>query len=275
MNIFSKYLNKINSYLSIAQTWFNNKCVEIYVWIFTQLNELQELIAVWIEKKFPAQVIVASGNPTLYDIIKQYGNVSLTTYYPIGTTQVDAYIAPVPANRIQPIANLIMSSAAKYGLNSTFLAACIMQESCYCEACFNNNLSASNLKPSFNSTDWGICQMSGTYLPDKDGMRGLTTVEIQSKSLTADWAIPMMAEVMQDNFYQATIDIRTDSQLASAVRILNTTTLSDVCFLSTLYYNRGQLGSQEYIKTNNTAMIKHPYHVGDYFAAFNKILNGS
>src|ERR1700733_10979777 len=136
-------------------------------------------------------------------LIYKFGNRNVTTYYPAGSQQIDAVIRPVPKSRISALASILRIEAVTYNIELAYLAACIFQESCFSESCYNNNLGHDRTVPSFQGTDWGMCQLSGQYLPSRNGMKGLTEDEMKAKALSADWAIPAFAEIMSDNIKES------------------------------------------------------------------------
>lgn len=249
----------------------------------------------------PSPVITPNAPPgtppimkiQLADIIKSY-NAAYKAMYPlIGGTVVNAEIHAIDdATRIK-VANLIESEAKKVNddnLDSTYLASCIMQESRFDPNCYNHNLGHDNPTPNFEHTDWGMCQMAGTYLPAKPGMpvkpKEETMVPTWKNTMatlacTPEWAVANMAKIMVGNLAAAKKHLQDDEKLRTNTRSLNNTSLTDAQFLATLYYNRGmaddevkQVGGRYYVKHLVMDRIKHPFRVGNWYKTFSEILNG-
>lgn len=209
---------------------------------------------------------------TLKDVIMAY-NKPITSYYPVGSTTVNAVIHQIDATTAELEANLIETNASTADMDYIFLSSAIMQESRFDPACFNYNLSQENLTPSFATTDFGMCQMSGAYLPSKPGMAGLTDAQMQAKAQDPTWAIPMFVSIMQGLQHQAESLLASNTALAAMTAKLNTTKLSNTQFLATLFYNRGVTGGTNYLLTNNTAMIQHPFRVAVWYGDFTTALS--
>jgi len=210
---------------------------------------------------------------TLADIIVAYNAPFIRTYPIVGGTTIDAQIHQIDQATAEQIATLIQDAAtANPTLDPIYLAACIMQESRFDPNCFNHNLSASTPTITFEGTDWGMCQMSGNYLPSKPGMAGLTESQMQTLACTASWAVPVMGSIMAGNLATATAQLNSDAVLAAGVKKYNTTTLTDAQWLATLMYNRGETGAINDVKTGQTSLIEHPGNVGTWFADFNKAI---
>lgn len=262
------------------------------------LAQLWDLLMAWLVSVFPPSVNPPSPtpappaptppgpNPTpapppvppdagqlLTSIIEAY-NTPYVSYYPTGSTTVNSQIHKIDAATAAQVADLIVTNAKAQGLDITYFAACIMQESRFDPNCFDNNLSATNPTPTFARTDWGMCQMSGQYLPSKPGMSGLTDAEMQAKACDPTWSVPEMAVIMAGNLAWANQQLL-NATLAAATTKLNTTDLSNQEFLATLAYNRGNTGAVTYIETGNTAMIQHPYHVATWYDDFRKVFGSN
>jgi hypothetical protein len=237
--------------------------------------DLINLIGNWFHTVVPIVVKPTPGNTkvTLFDVIKAY-TITLTSYYPLGSTQINACIPSIDEATMQLVADLITTNATSNGLSVPYLAACIKQESAFSPGTYNHNLNKSNPVVAFSHTDFGLCQFSGTYLPSKPGMEGLTAAEMTAKAFDPNWAVPEMAAVMKGNMAAAELALTTDSVLAANTKILNTTTLSDVEWNATLWYNTGIQGGTLAVKTMNTVKLAHPGHVGTWYALFVKALNG-
>lgn len=246
----------------------------IFWYFYTQgQTAIESLTTIYLDY-FAKPPTIPDATPTLFDIVKTYGTRQITTYYPVGSTTVNAQIGSVPADRVSVIAGLISSTAKFYNLDEIYFAAANFQESCFYEKCINNNLGPNNPNASFATTDWGMCQMSGQFLPNKPGMSGLTQTEMATKALTAEWAIPAMGKFMAGLVENAVADLA-NADFAKLVKTLNTTKLTDTQWLSTLYYNRGRDGSIGFIKANDLSAIAHPYRVGNWYAQFDAILNNA
>jgi hypothetical protein len=238
-------------------------------------------------------------------------NAPYRALYPpeIGPT-INAEIHTISASAAMNVANLIIESAAEQNIDYIYLAACIFQESKFDEACFNHNLAEYNGVVSFEGTDWGISQNSGYYLSSKPGMptypvkppqphqpvnptkaqaaqyksdmaayeTALTNFqnavyhwenEASALARTAEWAIPVMAQVMHDNLVTAQNDLPSVQDIMDK---LNTTSLSHEQFLATLFYNRGETGGLEAVKTLSYSNMQHPFMVGRWYKQFKAAL---
>jgi hypothetical protein len=211
---------------------------------------------------------IVPTKPTVADVIYAYNKAYVRPYPLLGGKDIDAEIFRISQLEAERVAKLIQDNATRTKLRLEYLMACICQESMFSEKCFNNNMKEHDGKVNFEGTDWGLCQMAGKYLPDKPGMKGLSEDKMAALACTAEWAVPVMSDIMASNITQSMKAIVADQSLADAVKKLNTTKLSDVEWLATLSYNRGFNGAVKYVKSNNTAMIRHPYHVADYNDAF-------
>jgi hypothetical protein len=196
-------------------------------------------------------------------------NAPYVEYYPKGGDVINAEIHTISASAALSEAKLIVSNSEANNLDYVYLASCIFQESKFDPACFNHNLTEYNGVESFDGTDWGMCQMSGYYLPTRPGMAGLTQAQMQIKAMTAEWAVPVMAEIMADNLADAITDM---PSVSSIMPQLNTTELSNEEFLATLYYNRGRSGGLEAVKSLDYANMQHPFMVAKWFAQFKTAL---
>jgi len=207
-------------------------------------------------------------NQKMYEIVSHYNSGETKIYYPVrndSSGTLDAYIGKNDPQTNQLVADLIVSSANDNKIDPYFLACVIQQESIYSPVTYNHNLSKSNLTPNFETTDWGIAQLSGKYLPSKPGMQGLSEEEMQTKALDANWAIPTMAQVYAGLLAQAVKELSEDPVLLEDVKKLNTTSLTDEQWLAALFYNRGISGGIHDVKTNATTLIAHPYHCATWY----------
>jgi len=238
------------------------------------LNNIWTYLVNWWNGLF--HQLPVTNKITLFDIVVAY-NSPYVAMYPLDTGKtINAQIFKNDTATSQKVADLITSEATRVGLPILYLAACIMQESRFSPTTFNHNLCAENLTPNFAKTDWGLCQMSGTYLPSKPGMAGLTDDQMAAKACTPEWAVPQMADIMAENIVLANKYLLADHTLSTMTKTLNNTTLTDAQFLATLAYNRGwgsddpneQAGARYYVKHSINDMIKHPYRVGTWFAKF-------
>ena len=222
----------------------------------------------------PYKPVPPSHTVTLADIIRAY-NSPFKSMYPVGSTTVNAEIHNLPTSAADKIADLILSESVRTGIDMYYLAACIMQESRFDPACYNHNLGHDRTTISFEHTDWGMCQMAGTYLPDKPGMQGLSQIQMAAKATDANWSIPMMADIMVGHLASAKKYFATDAVFQQNTTRLNTTSLTDAQFAATLFYNRGEAddtvnkrGGRYYIKNDIVDEIKHPYRVAHWYDAF-------
>jgi len=234
-----------------------------------------------------------TNNPmTMTDLVNTYNQVYIRYYPELGGKVIDAQIFKNTPERNAVIANLIEENSKKYGIDPVYLAACIVEESRFSEKCFNHNLVEHKGVISFEGTDWGMTQQSGTYLPSRPGMppapdtKDMTTTEATSAiakwqnemialAFTAEWSVPTMASIMSEYLNQSAEHLKTDTVLASAVHSLNTTTLSDAQALATSMYNRGASGAINDFKELNKSQLAHFVAVGGNFAVFNKVLKSS
>lgn len=235
------------------------------------LNNLSNLFLEEYQTKMREDVPKNSMNNLLYNIISHYNAGETKIYYPNRhdpTGTLNAYIGKNDDATNKLVADLIVTSAASAGLDPLFLAAVINQESQFSPVCYNHNLSASRLIPSFEHTDFGISQMSGSFLPSKPGMQGLTQDQMQAKAFDPTWSIPTCANLYAGLITQAEKIMKNDEQMKNMVHELNTTNMTDSEWLSALFYNKGQTGGCNFVKTNNIDKMAHPKHCGTWFSAF-------
>lgn len=228
--------------------------------------------------------IVLNKPMSLTDVVNTY-NQTYVRRFPAGTGAIDAQISKNSPARNAIIANLIATEAKKANLDPIYLAACIMQESEFSEACFNHNLKEHNGVETFEGTDWGLTQQSGNYLPERPGMppkpniSKMTTTEAASAvkkwqtdmaalACTAEWAVPTMATIMAGNVKYFTKYINENLLFAANLKSLNTTSLTDVQFASTTAYNSGISGAIKKINSKIKANMPHPYEVASHYADF-------
>ena len=218
----------------------------------------------------------------LKQIIISNNSAYITYYPPITGTTVNAQIHVITPERAAVIADLIIKNSVLLNNAVLYLAACICAESRFDEGCFNRNLVEHKGVVSFDGTDFGICQMAGSFLSSRNGMAGLTQDEMQAKALTAEWSIPMMAEIYSANILHAIkvlplelteseysyLNYPKGTTIKNIMDKLNTTKLSHEEFLAALFYNKGQTGGLEAIKQLNYAMIKHPFSVAKIYSNF-------
>lgn len=254
---------------------------------------------------FPNQIKASSGETkvALKDIIKAY-NINYTSYYPVGSKQINSSIIKIDDATAETIANLITQSASSYSIDALWLAAELADESLFCPTAFDNNLGHDRLTPSFSTTDFGLAQVDGTYLPGKPGMpayHGPEEPDVHASQAVLDtytaaisawentmiqkafdpsWAIPIMCLTLKGNLEEAQHYLSTDSVLASAVKQYNTTTFDDVTYFATLAYNKGfadnevkQVGGRYYLKHGVVANLSYPVHINHYYEAFKKVLS--
>jgi len=246
----------------------------MFIWLKLMAQQIWQEIINAIAYIFPVIVKPAPGtNLTLVNLIAAY-NRPVTILYPlyIGPS-IAAMITLNTSEQNQLIANTIISAAAAVDINFIYLAAVINQESCFGVNTVNYNISQTNPVSSFATTDWGIAQFAGTFLPSKEGMAGLSEAQMIAKVFDPIWAIPMMAKIYAGNMATAAKNISTNTTLASAVHKLNTTTLTDDEWLGALYYNRGIQGGNNDVMTNQTSLMAHPYHCATWYAAFTQIFD--
>lgn len=110
-----------------------------------------------------------------------------------------AEVHQIDAATAQRVADLIQAAAQQTGLSVAYLAGCLCRESKFDPAAYNENLSLVNRTPAFTTTDFGIAQFSGRYLPNRPGMAGLTEAQMQAKACDPAWAIPTFAGIMAGN----------------------------------------------------------------------------
>jgi hypothetical protein len=228
--------------------------------------QVWDLIVVKVNPPLPGPPVVNPVNTkqALSNLMLQV-NAPYVAYYPANSTIINAFIGTLTASAALNEAELIINNSSEQKLDYIYLAACIFQESKFYAGAYNHNMAEYNGKITFEGTDWGLCQMSGYYLPDRPGLANLTQAEMQVKALTAEWAVPTMAQIMHDNILQATTDL---PSVSAIMNTLNSTDLTDVEFMATLYYNRGASGGLEAIKTLSYADMQHPFMVGRWFAQF-------
>lgn len=271
------------------------------------LQQILDLLNAWLMQFFPPKPTptpqptppAPGPNPpqptpqvTLASLVKAY-NSPYVSYYPLGSTTVNSEIHKIDDATAQEVADLITKNAIAKNLVVEYFAACIMQESRFDPQCYSHNLGLTRPVASFDTTDWGMCQMNGSYLYTKPGMpvvpvkpqnptpaeetayeQALTEWQAEATkiAMTPSWAVPMMASIMADNLDWATRTFPTDSILTSQMAKYNTTNLTNAEFLATLAYNRGQTGAVNIIKTNDVSRMKHPYHVATWYDDFKKAL---
>jgi ethanolamine utilization microcompartment shell protein EutS len=246
----------------------------MFSWLQLMAQQIWQEIINAIAYIFPPVVKPAPGtNLTLVNLIEAY-NRPVTILYPlyIGPS-IGAMITLNTPEQNQLIANTIISAAANVGINFIYLAAVIQQESCFAVNAVNYNISQTNPVSSFATTDWGISQFAGTFLPSKEGMVGLSEEQMIAKVFDPTWSIPMMALIYAGNIATAEKNMSTNTTLASAVHALNTTTFTDAEFLACLAYNRGWSGAINDVLTNQTALMHHPYACANFFKIFTQIFD--
>lgn len=221
--------------------------------------------------KLRSDVPFNSLNQIIYNIICHYNSGETFIYYPVrndpkGT--LNAYIGHNDDNTNKLVADTIVASASATGLDVYYLASVIMQESQFSPACYNHNLSASNLVPTFKRTDIGIGQFSGSFLASKPGMSGLSESDMEKKAHDPTWAIPTMANIYSGLISEAERDLNEDDALSKAVTKLNTTSFSNPQWLAAAYYNRGATGAKNYIKSNAVDLLKHPFRCNTWYNLF-------
>lgn len=162
----------------------------------------------------------------------------------------------------QQVADIITREANRVGMAVADLAACICQESRFDPACYNKNLGEH--PESFAGTDWGICQISGKYLPDKPGMKGLTEDQMKAKVLDPNYSIALMADTMAGNLAWA-------NKMLPTLTDVDKARVPSAFFLATLAYNRGNTGALQEVAANT--IVRHPYNVLDWAKMFHAKLD--
>ena len=206
---------------------------------------------------------VLTPSQKISDFFLTHNNSYETFYPPVTGTIVNAIIHKITEEQATELGNLIVTNSVSVSGDYNYLSACIFQESQGDEACFNRNLKEHNGVISFDGTDWGLCQMAGTFLSSRPGMSGLSESEMQAKALTAAWSVPAMAEIMAENLKWAEQVL---PSVLTTMEKLNTTSLSHVQWLATGAYNRGQNGILEAVKSLNYANMQHPFAVAKWYS---------
>jgi hypothetical protein len=173
-----------------------------------------------------------------------------------------AEIHKIGESTAKTVAALIQYFAPAYRLPVAFLSGCICQESSFDPCAFNKNLLEHAGVETFEGTDWGLCQLSGKYLPDC-GTGATDQAGYISVANEPAWAIEFMAKTMQGH-YEWAYGITSKPPVKQMVRL-------DPFFLATLAYNRGRTGALQQIGDNT--ICAHPFHVIDLFAAIQKDLD--
>lgn len=222
----------------------------------------------------PPVVKPEPGQPvTFLDIMKVYRR-TFTTYYPLGSTQINSCIPPITDARLQVVADLITVSASANGLDPLYLLSVSYQESCWSENTINHNLKATNPTPSFRTTDFGLCQFSGSFLSTKPGMAGLTENQMVAKVMMGEYSVPAMAQMYAANIKWATKTLASDNALLSLVIKLNITHLTNEQFLACTAYNKGNSGALDAIRKLDYSRLNHPFKCAQHYDNFCKALMG-
>jgi len=88
-------------------------------------------------------------------------------------------------------------------LSLALVMGTMCQESRFDPTAIDQNLSPQHPTPAFATTDWGLVQIDGLYLPSYTGMAGLTQPAMIARSQDPEWAIPTLATALLDRLVWA------------------------------------------------------------------------
>ena len=211
---------------------------------------------------------------TITNLIEAY-NRAYVSYYPAGSAQVQGQTFKIDSAMASLISNAVVLACHNYQLEIPFLLAVMCQESLFSNKAVCNNLGHNRPTPSFQTSDWGLCQLSGAYLPSRAGMEDLTQAQMIARAQDPAFAVPIMAGIYADDMKSAQKFLTTNIAGASAIKEMNKTSMSDIEWVACAYYNRGESGGNKDILAKDISLLQHPVHCGNWYKIFKTALNAS